>query len=316
MDTSRSSLSFSRGWTFNACQKQYDYKYVQWLKPMARDVNIDKWEQFTRGSVIHSGIEGGFLKLGVDKYIDDSVAGIRANEELSAEQKMLLEDIQNDSKQVVAEFLEWLPVSDWEPVTIKGAPGVEIELTMPLPGWKGWLGYADLVAKHLPTGRILVLDWKTRKQFENEDADRFNSQFPVYQRAINLLGIDCAGSLLVEIKPEPPKRAPRTTRDDVGSINSPRISTDGRFRTIPTFRSKQFIEAVWNDTVRLADAMRAFDPSKAYRSMSKFNCGGCFYQKLCMAEANGEDVADVLATSYTKSSYTPRKPAASLNVII
>jgi hypothetical protein len=35
---------------------------------------------------------------------------------------------------------------------VGASPMVEAELKLALPGWKGFIGYADLVARHRPTG--------------------------------------------------------------------------------------------------------------------------------------------------------------------
>lgn len=320
-DTSRSGLSHSRGWTWHTCKKAYDYKYIQWLKPIARDIPIEFWEPKIRGIVTHAGIEGGLLGQSVERFTEDSVGGILANDILDDEKKALLEKIQVEAAMVATDFLEWLPASDWEPVVYNGRSMVEAELSMPLPGWKHWNGYVDLLARYKPNSSIWVLDWKTRERFDSVDADRFNSQFALYQRAARVMGIDCVGSLLCEIKPEPPKTKPKKgkkLRVDVGGIDGPRISTDGRFSTTPTFRPNVLLNGVWKDTLMMADDMRAFDPAKhAYRNMNKFACGRCDFQRLCMAELNGEDADDVRATSYTKSTYTPRnaKPASPLIVI-
>lgn len=180
---------------------------------------------------------------------------------------------------------------------------------MPLAPFKyGWVGYADLVAKHKPTGRILVIDYKTRERFESDGADQFNGQFATYSHALQRMGVRCDGSLLFEIKPVPPKRAPRVVRDDVGGIDGVRVSADGRFRTTPTLRAAAFLASVWADTERKAQSIAKLKPADIHRSMNSFSCGFCDFRQLCMAEANGEDVIDILRENFDGHGLPPAAP--------
>ena len=179
------ALSHSQLGTFDKCRQQYGYKYLKKLKPMAKDMYIESWERMNRGVLIHAGMESGFLGEPVEAGVKETAGGIREKNTLSDAQNTLLELMVSDSIAVATEALEWLPASDWEPVMHEGKPMVEAKLEMPLAPFKyGWVGYADLVAKHKPTGRILVIDYKTRERFESDGADQFNGQFATYSHAL------------------------------------------------------------------------------------------------------------------------------------
>jgi hypothetical protein len=303
------ALSHSQMGTFDKCRQQYGYKYLKGLKPLAKDIHIDSWERLNRGVLIHAGMESGFLGETVEKGVTETAGGIRADNVLSEAQRALLDVLVMDSVAVATDALAWLPASDWEPVMHAGKPMVEAKLELPLAPWKyGWVGYADLVAKHKPTGRVFVIDYKTRERFEADGADQFNAQFALYQHALQRMGVRCDGSLLFEIKSQPPKRAPRVVRDDVGGVDGVRISVDGRFRTTPTLRSAAFLEALWKDTERKAQAIAKLRPADIFRNMSSFSCGFCDFKQLCMAEANGEDVDDILRENFKGHNLPPATP--------
>lgn len=296
--SSEDYLSNSRSYVFGKCRKAYDFKYRQHVKPATKGWYFDSWHRMLRGVVIHAGVEAGFLGTDINAAIRTACAKERAKG-LTQEQKDALLVLENECPVVVRNLLDWLPASDWEPLKHNGRPMVEARLEWVLPGWKGFLGFADLVARHKPTGRVMVLDWKTRETFEADDVDQYNMQFLLYSYVLNKMGVQVDGSLLVEAKPTPPKRAPRIVRDDIGGIDGVRISADGRFRSIPTFRSPAFLAAGWADFCTQAKVIASIKDHEIYRSMSAFNCKSCEFNKLCMAELGGHDVEDVLKRNYS-----------------
>lgn len=300
-------LSHSRTYTYNKCRQLFKYKYIDKLKPQLKDMHFDSWERMNRGVLVHAAMEAGFTGRALKEMVGQvaveriAVPGVV----LSREQRMALPKMQTDSCEVAERALEWLPVQDWRPVVHpqSGVPMVEAELRVGGlgPNWGGFLGYADLVAEHVPTGAVYVLDYKTRVTFEPEDSDQYNAQFALYQHALSTIGVETAGSVLVEIKPEPASRASRTTYIDNGGIIGVRTSVDGRFRTTTTFRSRSFVANYWQDFQRQADTIGKFAAGRgaaASRNMSSFNCKRCEYQLLCMGELHGYDTAAIIRDHY------------------
>lgn len=293
------ALSYSGMYLANKCRQAYWYKYRDKVKPKSSTMHFEAWERMYRGILIHGYLEALFLGQDGAAAMADKVAEDRARSPFTAEMEDALSYMLDNSAAVAETAAEWLPASDWAPYIHNGKPMVEAELRHPLPGWPGgFVGYADLVAVHKPTGRVLVLDYKTRERFEAEGADQYNRQFALYQYVLNQMGIPCTGSVLFEMKPEPPKRAARIQRIDEGGIDSTRVSTDGRFRLIPTFRSKTYLENLWADTVKEAAVIAGLKEQEKYRSMSSFNCSKCEYERLCQAELGGHDVQYVLQQFY------------------
>ncbi len=293
-------LSNSRSYVYNRCKKMFDFKYIQKVKPNANIMHFESWERMLRGVMIHAAIEAGFLGQSLVSACRTKASQERARG-LTEQQKTALAVMEAESPIVAQGLLDWLPASDWEPVQYRGKPMVEARLEWALPGWKGFLGFADLVAKHKPTGRILVLDWKSRTSFEDENVEIFNSQFLYYSYVLAQMGVPVDGSLLVELKPTTPKRAPRTIREDVGGINGIRVSEDGRYRSIPTFRSPEYLAAGWADFSKQAKVIASFKGEDAYRSMNAFNCKSCEFAQLCQGELQGHDLVHILKTSYSSS---------------
>lgn len=297
IQTSGEFLSNSRIYMFNKCRQAYQYKYKDLIKPAAKGMYLDSWKRMLRGVMIHAGIEAGFLGHSVEDAIRTTAAKERAKG-LTNEQKFELTKMEAESPLVCKALLDWLPASDWEPIMYRNKPMVEARLEIGLPGWKGFLGFADLVARHKPSGRVCVLDWKTRETFEADDVDVFNTQFLLYSYVLAQMGVEVHGSLLVEAKPVPPKRKPRIVREDVGGIDSVRVSADGRFRSIPTFRSPAYLAAGWADFCKQALVIAAARDEDIYRNMGAFSCKSCEFRHICQAELQGYDVQHVLDTGY------------------
>lgn len=303
------SLSYSRAYTYQKCRQSYKYKYLDRLKIAPKDMAFESWERMVRGQLIHSAMEGAFLGQPMEKFVEE-----QANEELakqlSDQQKFALEEMKASGVAVATGCAEWMPIEDWEPVMHNGQPMVEAKLTHPLSSWSGgFLGYADLVAKHTPTGRLFVLDYKSRARFDSEGAELYMLQLVLYMYVLQQMGLDCNSFAILELKPTPPKRAPRITRHDSGSVDGVRVSVDGSFRFTPAFRSKDFVARVWQQFEKQAVNMSYFRAEHAYVNMSSFNCGNCEFAQICQGELNGHDLQHILSTNY-------RAPVGSLPVLM
>lgn len=300
------SLSISRAYTFQKCRQQYAYKYLEKLKPFAKDIYIDAWTRMNRGILGHAGMEAAFLGKAVHDGVSEKAAEIRATAGgLSAEQNKLLPGMEADAIEVASSALKWMPLSDWQPLQIDGKPAVELPLRLPLPGWQDFFGLADLVATHTPTGRIFLIDYKFRERFENENDQRYNKQFAVYLHALRCMGIDCVGSMVFQMHPTSPRRSLRAFADNALSHDLDRCSVDGHFKTTVTYRSAAYVQAIWDDFEKEALVMAAANanPSELiYRNLTAFGCRECPYNALCLAELNGEDASFIRESSFVVDS--------------
>lgn len=283
-------LSYSRMQTFLKCRHQYYLKYVLGLNPKPKTMYFDVWERFTRGSLIHAGMEGGFLGTGVARGIDEWIVDNRKRPGFTDEQEANLPTMRTNAIAVADQALAWLPVSEWEPLEHNGKPMVEAELLVPIPGWDGVVMFLDLVARERSTGRVFVVDWKTRERFEGDDDDTYATQFVMYQYGLRHFNIPCDGSMIVEMKPKPPARA-----------------TTEQFRKKRTLHSDEYITNVWNEVLAVSQQMLAYE-GQCTRNISAFNCKGCFYERICQAELRGYDTEDIIQDGYVKksSSTTPK----------
>jgi hypothetical protein len=285
------SLSYSKRYAWNSCRQKFQYQYVRKLRSLPGDMPLEVWQNFSRGNLIHGILEsflrGQSAEVGIAKTIERF-----EKDGMSPAARLCLPDMKTSAKLVAQAVADWLPLSDWEPLEHEGKPTIETKLQAPLPGWPGgFVGYADLIARHKPTGRCFIIDWKSRNRFDAEDVGQYDLQLATYQHCAQHMGIQVHGTALIEIKPEPPKRGPRYQRNDTGSIDSVRESSDGRMRWTPTFRSQALVDTLWADFSREAKAIARDqrNPDEIWRNTSAFGCGGCKYRRVCLAEANQED---------------------------
>jgi hypothetical protein len=294
------TLSFSRRFTWGACRKKYDFQYTQRLRTPPSDMPFKKWQQFTRGTLTHACLESAFRGESFAVGLDRAQQRLE-RDGLDPEKRRALPDMIAAASTVAQTVADWLPVSDWAPVNYQGQPAIEAKLTTALPGWSGgFVGYADLIATHKPSGLTFIIDWKTREKFDSEDVGHYDFQLAAYQHCATIAGIKIDGTALVEIKPDPPKRKPKFNRNDTKNFYSVRESSDGRIRFTPTLRSPELVATLWKDFEReaLSIAKHSRNPDEIYRSTSSFNCTGCKYRQVCFAEALGADAEHVKAAQF------------------
>lgn len=296
------SLSISKRYTWNSCRQKFNYQYTKKLKTLPTDMPFEQWERFSRGNATHAILESAFLGEPLEKG-NERVIERFERDGLDDVKRAAIPGISANAMGVAKAVIDWLPISDWEPLKDRhGNPLIEAKLTAPLPGFPGgFLGYADLIALHKPSGLKFILDYKTRDTFEqNADAGMYDLQLAAYQHCAKHMGIEVHGTALIEIKPELPKRKPRFTRIDTGDFTGVRESTDGRIRFTPTFRSDMLIDAHWAGLAKESESIwkHSKDPREIYRNPSSYNCSSCKYRRPCYASANGEDLNHVLDNGY------------------
>lgn len=277
-------LSYSKMMNWLKCRRSYDFKYHQGLTPKPSEISLETWERFTRGILIHGGCEAAFL----GDSITSGVAKAKQNvisRGVDAEKLALLDALCLSAVKVASDAMDYFKPADWDPVIFNGNPLVEGQLIVPVSGFDGYQGYVDLVAREKSSGMIFVIDYKTRERFEDFGDDVFNMQFATYQYMLKYHNIDCAGSILFEMKPEVPK-SPRTER----------------FRTIKTKRSDEYIQNVWDWVDQIAKTMAS--ERNMYPSMYSFNCKSCPYKTICQGEMQGDDTDYIRKELYINKNAT------------
>jgi len=301
------AVSNSRAYVYQKCRMAYSLKYKLRVKPLAKDMHFESWERMFRGTVIHAGMEAALLGKNSAEYIRDEI-NAEAAKGLSAQQTQALAEIQESSLTVVENLCDWLPVTDFEPFLHEGKPVVELQLTAPLQGWPGGFnGFVDALVRHKPTGRIVCIDWKTKATFGSEGDELYQVQLPLYLYALRNMGIAHVNQFaLIEIKSTPPKRAPRKVREDSGTFDGIRASSDGQFRWVPRYVSDAEIQNNWNEFAKMSLSMSRFEHQYAYMSRSPFGCKSCEYKLYCDTALSNGDVEHVLKNNFTTSPQSLR----------
>ncbi len=222
----------------------------------------------------------------------------------------------------------------WTTVTAPdGKPFVEYAMTIPFPGWAGFRGMIDWVAKD-ENGHVWVWDFKTRKVLKPREYDQLQIQMPCYQHLLQeTLGLTLVGTVTYQIRAaerKVPKMNKRKTKQPDGStalgMSRSALTTDW-----PTYkatleaegldpddyldvkaklpqnldsieqyyRGPRETDQVWNtglDTVAMME--EAHRLGRFPRNINPFTCGGCSHRSYCEADLRDEDTEFLEKTEY------------------
>lgn len=264
-------LSYSQLSVWLECRQRWKYGYVDRIQRRAT------FPSMLLGRAVHAGI-AALLVLGPDcntkKYI-------RADADKNGEQYPddVVEHAANLAYGAYTQF-------DWDKYYVyedgKG-PVVERELIAPLPRWKGFHGFIDLILKD-SEGRLWIVDHKVRRQFLNPSLEEVSLQMAIYQYLAAANDIYVTGTILNEIRPDPKP----------GSKALP-------FRQTMYYRSPLEVRNVWNEIVIPAAEEIAIVrdyPQRIYRNMSYKSCNGCMMREICLEDLRGGDTEFLLETAY------------------
>jgi hypothetical protein len=260
--------------------------------------------------VLHKGFEARLLGLDVPTEVANLIAQ-ESERPLTEEQREQLPIMQADAEIITDNLSDWMGFgTDFVPLMHEGKPMLEFEVRTPLPGWEGgFYGKIDAVLKHVPTGQITVADFKTLQAFPAEGSEIYAPQLPYYMYALRESGVlHCNRMAFVQVKSVPPKRTPKL-REDSGTFDGIRMSTDGQFRWVPRYVSDAELNNTWAELQTLALSMSRFTPEYRYMSRSPFGCADCEYHNYCDVKISGGDVENVLKANYNC-------PPAALKVLL
>lgn len=229
MDPTGLVLSWSEVKTWQRCQKQYDYKYVQELQPKKRQLPLYK------GSWVHACLEthyrDGDWKIGHQIYLDeynklfeeerDALNTIRGKRN-SVELPQLIE-------RIIKSYLWYYREDGWKVIA------TEKDLRTELKGVIGFKGRTDLIIEDAE-GLLWDVDHKTAGSIPDAGAyHAMDPQLMVYPWAIEKeLGIKLAGIIYNYVKSKPPS-IPRVNKD--GSLSRRKVVTD--YPTLYRFLKKE-----------------------------------------------------------------------------
>lgn len=294
------AVSNSRAYVFKSCKQRYSYKYILKIKALPKDQHFDSWERLIRGVVIHAALEGLFLGESPAQFAKDA-----ANEErqkpLTEQQHSALDVMESNASIIAAQLADWLPASEFTPYIHNGKPLIEFEVRAQMPGWPGgFLGYVDALLIHKPTNRPFLIDFKTRATFPAQGSEVYHTQMPYYMYALRAMGVVQVNTfVLLDIKAEPPKRKPRTLREDSGTFDGVRLSESGAFRWTPRFISDAEIQRTWEQFAKQSMSMSHFTSHDyAYMARDPFQCTSCEFRLICDGLLGGDDVRTILTENF------------------
>lgn len=322
------------------CGYRWDLSYRRGISPVVVQEKMDL------GTVVHRG-----MQFAIKRYVETGKTSAKSQmvaindgterwreemtkekgERMNVEMEAQLEVLRDEARIISGRALEHFELEDWEVAKgMDGKPMLEREYVVKCPPWKGFRTIPDLVARPRsgPKGAgWWLIDWKSRSQMEDDEAEEVNLQFATMQYVLSREEpkLQMEGSILWQVRSSVPKW-PKQNKD--GSMSRAKISTDWEtykkalleakldpkayeeemrpkleemqwFKSIPQHRPQEECEAVWNEIVLPVAAAMARDPLVVRRWVHQaFGCKGCWARQLCLAELRGDDTEFLLQTDY------------------
>lgn len=272
------------------------------------------------GSMIHAGIAAEILHQSPEEAIQ---ALVRENQEkaLSEEWAEMIYLTGEQALDITNRAIDWLEIREgrWETIELEGQPLVELALEMPLWDLRAsYKGVIDWVARDTETGKIHLIDFKTRGRFNRPDAEETNLQLMSYMFMLTHYGVNVDTASIIQILTKLPSQ-PKLNKD--GSMSRQKITTDWStyraalvdagldpadyedmrekldgefFDLIPLYFSHEEVFAAWHEIIRPAIRSILVESNMWLRSMSTWNCKYCAYREPCLASLRGHDMEGLL----------------------
>lgn len=319
--------SYSRMRTYRSCGYKYNFIYNMGYVPLVAEVAP------TLGSAGHAGLAAGYLGQSVDEALERWKSDFVSNHPMYTIGDMdvvrvlgeMADEVVQQACVIVPRALEELCLEEWEFLTYKGKPLVEVKFAFPLDRWKGFTAVIDAVAKHKPTNRVWVIDNKFRKTLQSDEIEEMDIQLPIYQQGLWSLGIETIGTMTNQILSKVPAQ-PKLNKD--GSMSRARISTTWDvyrnallannldpvcylemkdkldvefFRQTYVYRNRQQVQAIWDEIVRKTAVEMRDNPSYV-RNLGSLGCRSCGIKEYCMEDLRGGDIEYMLETMFMPRS--------------
>lgn len=314
--TSRRRLSYSQVSQWTRCRRAWAFKYREELFPRFDRPSLDL------GSAVHEGLAAGLQGFSYEEAIN-RWADEKYSLELLPEEQEVLQGLLTKAYGITAKSLAFIDLGHkWETVKHDGKPLIEHEFESELgvPGWDGFHGYVDWVARELATGQVWLIDFKVRDSMQPVEAEEFNLQMAIYQYLLGKLNIPAVGSIAWQIRNELPK-SPKVNKD--GTISRAACATDwdtysaavvaaGQdpehylemkakletvefFRLSRAYRGSNEVQNLWSDVVL---PVAKDIGGGIYRNLNHVTCNGCSYKNLCLEELRGGDTDYIKRSSF------------------
>lgn len=290
-------MSYSRGSTFLACRKLYEYKYAEGLVPR---VDIP---QIKRGDLVDQALCAAIVadQAGHGPDECESAANRTAtklgNDWLGSEDvveyaKMSGDEWVADMAQLVVDsvliacravrFLElgsgrWRTLAIPDPDDPTGRrlqfgcqPKILGDLNKTIAQTVGdapnFKGHGDWVARDTETGHVWLIDFKVRKAIQAPETLEFDYQLPAYVAALRQMGVEVHGAAHLQIRalvPNVPNLLKPTAKSSVQKMSRANISTDWH-----TYREAVIADGLDpNDYLDMKEKLNPFDVfTPIYRS--------------------------------------------------
>jgi ATP-dependent helicase/DNAse subunit B len=308
--------------TFNHCQKQYEYKYIDLLQPKA------KVRPLFLGSWIHAALEthyrDGDWKIGHQEYVDQW-------DKLFDEEKEALSKGRGKAgiplpqvvERIMGSYLWYYRNDHFRPFMVEKL--LEVETPLKMEGkYFVFKGRLDLVMEDTDDGSLWLWDHKSASQIPQPTS--FHGMDPQLMwypwAAQKQYGIEIAGIYYNYIKSKPPS-VPQINKD--GSISRRKVSTDypTLFRFLkrngynpndyahilrPMYDKSDFLrrykmpreEYVTKEILLdgLATVKRIQETKRFVRNITR-DCVRCSYHDLCRSDLNGFDTTQMRESLFT-----------------
>lgn len=200
--------SYSKLSTYLQCPMKYTIEYVC---GMTEEFNAALHEKRTYGTYVHALLENRLLgspntQMDVLEYEEKKLLS-KYDQPLVEEEVLMLETLKERAITIFNVVKQDPFLSECEVVKdVNGDPMVEYSFEIPI-GKKIFRGFVDFVVRHIPTGRVWLVDAKTVSQKQNELQYEHNMQLPLYMYALQdvtiengqLLGDTLIGGMIYQI---------------------------------------------------------------------------------------------------------------------
>lgn len=364
------AISYTALDTFFRCPKKFKFSYVDRL--MKQEFVVSP---MTMGSAIHVGMSFGLMlyhnsnyELSFDElkeqleemFIEwretnkpmprmkfDEYANLVEDETSTTEFYEMVDIV----KDIVYRTFVHLDINDnWRTVVHSGQPLIEYRDQVKIIGnlTESWYEdtsdvmfrfQIDWVATNLNDGLVYLIDWKSRRSFQDEEKESsisgedFNFQMSLYQRAMQLLGVNTDATICFQISPFNPQvpvvLETKVLKDGTikkGRVSKSNIKTDWEtysaaiiangespddpyyedmkeklgepqwFSPITIFRSQTELDNRW----QLAKdwTKQIYSPNQEYLPAISPMCVYCSFAKLCLGKDRGYDVDEIKDREY------------------